>query len=137
MLFCVQVQTFIQHRLKLVGGAPPELFTPEALALIARYAQGIPRLINLLCENALELACEQAHAQVGAELIEAVARTFRLEANAARGPGSEPGTSSANGASARVPLAFLLLWCTGRLVMDSNVRLQLYTRLHELRKRHP
>jgi general secretion pathway protein A len=43
---------YITHRLKSVGGNP-ELFTRGAIELIYKAAVGIPRAINLLCDNAL------------------------------------------------------------------------------------
>ena len=44
---------YIDHRLRLVGKSAGEIFSPEAVALIVRHAEGIPRTINLLCDNAL------------------------------------------------------------------------------------
>ena len=44
---------YIDHRLRLVGKSTGEVFSPEAAALVVRHAEGIPRTINLLCDNAL------------------------------------------------------------------------------------
>jgi general secretion pathway protein A len=44
---------YIEHRLNKVGGRIAEIFTPEALSLICRYAGGIPGNINTLCTQAL------------------------------------------------------------------------------------
>ena len=44
---------YIDHRLNLVGSSSSKVFTAEAVSLICRYAQGIPRTINILCDNAL------------------------------------------------------------------------------------
>jgi len=46
---------YIAHRLDCVGGSI-DLFTPRALRLLIRHAQGIPRRINILCHNALLFA---------------------------------------------------------------------------------
>jgi general secretion pathway protein A len=46
-------QNYIDHRLKLVGGSSSQTFTPKALSMICSHAQGIPRIINILCDNAL------------------------------------------------------------------------------------
>jgi general secretion pathway protein A len=47
-----EVEQYIRHRWNRAGGA--ELpFSPEALADIARISKGIPRVINVLCDNAL------------------------------------------------------------------------------------
>ena len=45
---------FIQHRIKVASSyETPMLFTKGALNLIVRQAQGIPRRLNILCDNAL------------------------------------------------------------------------------------
>ena len=44
---------YIEHRLKVVGSKSSQVFTSEAMGLICGYAQGIPRKINILCDNAL------------------------------------------------------------------------------------
>ncbi|MGL6261647.1 AAA family ATPase [Vibrio sp. WXL210] len=46
---------YIQFRLRTAGGSA-ELFSKRAVAIIARYTQGIPRLINLVCDEALKQA---------------------------------------------------------------------------------
>ena len=48
----VDVQGYIQHRLKVAGRDTP-LFTAEACAKIAQASEGIPRRINILCNTAL------------------------------------------------------------------------------------
>jgi type II secretory pathway predicted ATPase ExeA len=45
-------KAYIKHRL-LVAGAKNVLFDEAALELIHRYSRGIPRLINVICDNAL------------------------------------------------------------------------------------
>ena len=44
---------YIDYRLRLVGSSSSETFTPEAISKICLYAKGIPRIINILCDNAL------------------------------------------------------------------------------------
>jgi type II secretory pathway predicted ATPase ExeA len=43
---------YIRHRLEVAGG-DPDIFTARACAAIHRYSNGVPRLINLLCDTAL------------------------------------------------------------------------------------
>lgn len=45
-------EEYIRHRLRVVG-CEKDLFTPEAYNHIQEHSQGIPRLINTLCDNAL------------------------------------------------------------------------------------
>ncbi len=44
---------YIQERLRIAGAENPDIFSPEAVAMVHRYARGIPRVTNLLCEHAL------------------------------------------------------------------------------------
>lgn len=46
------VGDYVNHRTR-AAGARSELFTPDALALIANASRGVPRLINILCHKAL------------------------------------------------------------------------------------
>jgi general secretion pathway protein A len=48
-----EVAAYIRARLKTAGATRLDLFTSEAVALIFRASEGIPRLINNICDNAL------------------------------------------------------------------------------------
>lgn len=48
-----ETELYIQHRLSVVGGEGKVFFTPEALDKIYEATQGVPRLINSLCDKAL------------------------------------------------------------------------------------
>jgi type II secretory pathway predicted ATPase ExeA len=62
-----EVVRYVHHRLQVAGYEGPELFSPEALELIAIRSRGIPRLINNLCFNALSLSCamQKRHVDAG------------------------------------------------------------------------
>ncbi|MCZ6624746.1 MAG: hypothetical protein O7B35_11035, partial [Deltaproteobacteria bacterium] len=55
------------------------LFTPEALRRIANYSKGIPRPINIICDNALLIAYRISQKSVAASIIEEVAHDLRLK----------------------------------------------------------
>jgi general secretion pathway protein A len=44
---------YINHRLSKAGMSGPPVFNNEALQLIAKQANGVPRIMNILCDNAL------------------------------------------------------------------------------------
>lgn len=73
-----EVDALILYRLSAVSYEGPALFTQEALRLISLYSQGVPRLINVICDNALLLAYAASHKEVSAELIEETAHDLRL-----------------------------------------------------------
>ncbi len=64
---------YIRHRLSVAGG-DPGIFDDEACDAVFHYSGGIPRLTNLLCDNAL--ACAQALKQtvVGADIVHTIMR---------------------------------------------------------------
>ena len=51
-----EVRTYIEHRLEIAGSDGSLAFTGEAFEEIYRCSNGIPRLMNLVCDRAL-LAC--------------------------------------------------------------------------------
>lgn len=50
---------YISHRLKVSGSRIPGLFSSGAVKQIYRFSKGIPRLINVACEQALVMAWTQ------------------------------------------------------------------------------
>jgi type II secretory pathway predicted ATPase ExeA/phage tail protein X len=60
---------YIDHRLRLVGSSSLETFTPEAVSMICRYADGIPRIINTLCDNALLAGYRLYQKKIDARII--------------------------------------------------------------------
>ncbi len=48
-----ELQEYIAHRLKVAGRESDELFDADCYEVIYRYAGGVPRLINTLCDTAL------------------------------------------------------------------------------------
>lgn len=47
---------YIRHRLKISGCRLPGLFSSGAVKRIYRFSRGVPRLINIVCEQALVMA---------------------------------------------------------------------------------
>jgi general secretion pathway protein A len=77
-----ETRVYIEKRLQIAGAdskANP-LFPPHAIAKVHRYSHGFPRLINTICENALITAYARRAPAATADIIEQVAREFRLEA---------------------------------------------------------
>jgi general secretion pathway protein A len=48
-----EMKEYIRRRLRVAGARNTALFTSGALKRIYRYSKGIPRLINIVCDNAL------------------------------------------------------------------------------------
>lgn len=71
---------YIGQRLSIAGADPNSnpIFPIESIATIYDYSQGLPRLINTICENSLIAAYAKQSKIVKPEIIDGVARDFRL-----------------------------------------------------------
>jgi general secretion pathway protein A len=74
--------SYIAARVSLAGGNPAQCFTREAVLEIHRRSRGIPRTINVLCDNALVTAFALERRPVDAEIVCEVAVDFDLVATA-------------------------------------------------------
>ena len=75
-----EIIPYMNHRLKTVGYEGKELFDRDAVERITLYSKGIPRLINVICDNALLIAYAASKRKVSAEMVEEVARDLQLGA---------------------------------------------------------
>ena len=71
---------YVQHRLKVAGARKQEIFTPAALQSVFEISDGIPRLINQVCDNALRAAAEEKVKQIDAALVLDLLNTDRVMA---------------------------------------------------------
>jgi len=76
-----ETQAYVGQRLRIAGANGQNIFDPESLLAIHRYANGIPRVVNLLCEHCLVSAFVDQQKLVTSNVVEGVARDFDLEDN--------------------------------------------------------
>jgi len=55
---------YIRHRLNVSGNRIPGLFSAGAVKRIYRFSRGVPRLVNIVCEQALVMAWTQDGSRV-------------------------------------------------------------------------
>jgi general secretion pathway protein A len=75
-------KAYIEHRLNIAGRSSAEIFSPQALSAITEYSQGIPRLLNVVCDNALFKGYADSKEKIDIETIRKVIRNLE-------GPGAE------------------------------------------------
>jgi general secretion pathway protein A len=63
----------LRHRLKVAGGSP-DIFTDAACQAVYLYSNGVPRLINLLCDTALVYGYAEQQPRIYANLVTDVAK---------------------------------------------------------------
>lgn len=69
-----EIDPYIAYRVRTAGSNAQDLFSPEAVERITQYSQGVPRLINLFCDNALQEAYFAGMRAVSVGLVDKVAR---------------------------------------------------------------
>src|SRR4030095_5865284 len=74
-----EVDQYIRHRLQIVGYEGPEIFAKEAVEAVWHYSGGTPRLINILCDNALAIASVSGKKKVSPYLVMKAAGGLLLE----------------------------------------------------------
>jgi general secretion pathway protein A len=75
-----ETKGYIERRLQVVRTNPlaESIFSAKAIAAIFRHSRGIPRLVNTICENALISAYAKQMLAVSPEIVDEVAKDFRL-----------------------------------------------------------
>ena len=69
---------YITARVKVAGGQAPALFTREAVMMIHERSNGIPRVISVICHNALMNSFAQGRKPVTTDCVLEVCRDFDL-----------------------------------------------------------
>jgi general secretion pathway protein A len=77
---------YIASRVRTAGGESSRLFTREAVLAIHEYSQGIPRTINVMCDNALLGGLALGRQPVDREIVMDVVRDFDLRQDEAGNP---------------------------------------------------
>jgi general secretion pathway protein A len=70
---------YIEDRLHTAGARGDSVFSAEAVEAVHSYSRGIPRIVNLLCENALINAYVEQQRPIPAALIEEAARELQFD----------------------------------------------------------
>ena len=72
------IQAYIEYRLLAAGYTGKTIFLTHAIERIGVFSRGIPRLVNVICDNALLVACAKSQKVVDAETIVEVADELQL-----------------------------------------------------------
>ncbi len=69
---------YVSHRLTIAGGSASVTFHPKALDVMHRRTQGIPRLINLVCDRALLAAYSARTNRITADMMNLAAESLEI-----------------------------------------------------------
>ncbi len=70
---------YMESRLQIAGMPNQTIFSEEMMAEINLRSQGIPRVINAICDNLLLTAFAQESKTTGVEMLDEVCKDMRLE----------------------------------------------------------
>jgi general secretion pathway protein A len=75
-----ELKRYVRRRLEVAGANShgATMFSNEAIEAIHKFSLGIPRLINVLCENSLILGYGGQVKQITPEIVQEVAKDLRL-----------------------------------------------------------
>jgi general secretion pathway protein A len=73
-----ETAAYVSGRLRIAGGTPGEIFTRETVIAVHEGSGGIPRTINVLCDNALIGGFAAGVKPVPVEIVHEVCRDFDL-----------------------------------------------------------
>lgn len=73
-----ECSAYVAHRLTVAGAEVPSIFTSSAIDLLYGLSGGVPRLLNLLAERALQEAAVQRTHKVGPGMVDAAASALEL-----------------------------------------------------------
>lgn len=73
-----EVPAYIRARLKTAGATRLDLFTNDAMAFIYRASEGVPRLVNNICDNALLSGFAVGAKQITQKIVGEVAEELDL-----------------------------------------------------------
>ena len=72
-----EIKEYIAHRLSIAGCQDDHIFSKKALELICKHSRGIPRTINILCDNALLSTYSKDLKRVNADIAEEVITDYK------------------------------------------------------------
>jgi general secretion pathway protein A len=73
-----EIDKYIRFRLKVAGAERVDIFSEEAMAVIARVSSGIPRVVNNICDNALLYGFAAGQKVINRALVEEVVDVLDL-----------------------------------------------------------
>ena len=64
-----ETSEYIDYRIRHCGARTYEIFTTESLDAIGQISEGVPRVVNLLCDRCLQIAFEKREKPLSAETV--------------------------------------------------------------------
>jgi general secretion pathway protein A len=111
-----EVEAYVTHRLWVARGSTSVSFTPKAFDLVHAVSGGVPRMINLLCDRALMVACEAQSSRITEEQVVLSAGQIGLELPKGKVKGERSAAAATSSRRSWVLAALLVLVAAGGAV---------------------
>jgi type II secretory pathway predicted ATPase ExeA len=113
-----ETHEYITHRLKVAGAGERTIFDAAACDLVFRYAGGVPRLVNVLCDTALLCAFAEERTTIDHGLVKAAVEELQWVefSERLRAHGRDGDSTGTFVASSELPVARLEVLHHDRLV---------------------
>ena len=102
-----EVEAYVTHRLWVARGSTSVTFTAKAFDLVHSISGGVPRMINLLCDRALMVACEEQTSRITEDHVVGAAAQLGQDIPKGKIKGEGASFSSAASSSRRTGLLVL------------------------------
>jgi type II secretory pathway predicted ATPase ExeA len=77
-----ETAAYIAGRIRIAGGRPEQIFTRESIAAVYAASKGLPRTVNVVCDNALLGGFAAQVRPINARFVEDVCRDFDIQRSA-------------------------------------------------------
>jgi general secretion pathway protein A len=104
-----EVEAYVTHRLWVARGSMSVSFTPKAFDLVHTISGGVPRMINLVCDRALMVACEKQTSRIAEEHVVAAAAQLGQDIPKGKVKGERADSATAPRSKRTMVLVTLLL----------------------------
>jgi type II secretory pathway predicted ATPase ExeA len=113
-----ETHEYITHRLKVAGAGTRTIFDAAACDVVFRYAGGVPRLVNVLCDTAMLCAFAEERTTIDAGLVKAAVEELQWVefSERLRAHGRDGDSTGTFVASSELPVARLEVLHHDRLV---------------------
>jgi type II secretory pathway predicted ATPase ExeA len=99
-----ETAAYIAGRIRIAGGRPEQIFTRESISAVYAASKGLPRTVNVVCDNALLGGFAAQVRPINAAFVEEVCRDFDIR-TADSEPPSGTGDAAAAASDATEPAA--------------------------------
>jgi len=113
-----ETHEYIAHRLNVAGANGRKIFEDTACDIVFRYAGGIPRLINVLCDTALLCAYADERAVIDESVVKAAAEELQWVEFSARVQEHDQETTGKHSKFGHSPIARLEVLFRDQFVAD-------------------